>query len=807
MDKYRNLPDRVGRLILLLTVSSFAYTTQLDTVTANLFKARNGTGDIYIDSTTARTIKLTGCPSGTPGDTGIFLLNGVITRCTKAQFATWVDTVAKAHHALVADSAGKNKEWKTLDGQVMSRNDTGCVGIGFPIEDAKRPIAKLHIIDSTNRYSVHMERPTLALYREFIMASPSPSNAAMLIYESSSANYPVSIYQGGANVFNINPGGGIWSNGNINVSSGHQFQINGFKVTYTDVDAAPAYLLTTAYVPYFSGTTLSNSSIYTNSTNVNIGATDLTYKLNVNGDINIISGSKYKIDGTNLAASDIGAQPLNTNLSSIAALSNAAGWLHNSGAGVFAYTTPTYSDVGAAPALVGTDNYLLKKNGTSTAASIIYDDGTNIGIGTTALYAGSGVRSFTIDAAAYPFLVLKNNGAVSTALCGYSNHTDLSALLGHLTLSTNDTQRVYVSSVGDMAIGKNLTPIANIRLFISEGDAFTNSTTLFGGGSSVLVRSAEPQISLNTDIGSAGTQTGTQTGFGGIGFAYQSAIDYANMRVGTVSYRHLFLRTDDLDRVKIGADGVIEIKGNVHCSTNVSVTGHITARSVSTDTSHAGIGGYTTTGDVNAAHFIGMSTTGGVPGVYGEVVCDGGLGSYNSGVYGYGDDNGAGYGVGVQGNGSEYDFESPNNTYHSGSSVRWKKNIKSIEGALDKILQLNGREYDRDSTKSITISDKKVKIRSGHSLGLIAEEVRSIIPEIVTVDKKDSTYCTGLFYNELTPFLVEAIKELNTKIRNLEQAKKEHPARDIPAAAAAGLLVAGALGGGLLSRLRKKEPK
>jgi hypothetical protein len=36
-----------------------------------------------------------------------------------------------------------------------------------------------------------------------------------------------------------------------------------------------------------------------------------------------------------------------------------------------------------APALVGTDNYLLKKNGVNTAASIIYDNGTNICIGGT----------------------------------------------------------------------------------------------------------------------------------------------------------------------------------------------------------------------------------------------------------------------------------------------------------------------------------------------------------------------------------------------------------------------------------------
>jgi hypothetical protein len=42
-------------------------------------------------------------------------------------------------------------------------------------------------------------------------------------------------------------------------------------------------------------------------------------------------------------------QPLNTKLSAFSALANSIGWLHNDGAGVLSYSTPTYSDVGAAP--------------------------------------------------------------------------------------------------------------------------------------------------------------------------------------------------------------------------------------------------------------------------------------------------------------------------------------------------------------------------------------------------------------------------------------------------------------------------
>ena len=47
--------------------------------------------------------------------------------------------------------------------------------------------------------------------------------------------------------------------------------------------------------------------------------------------------------------SEVGAQPLTTNLTSIGGLTNASGWLKNNGTGTFSYSTPTYSDVGAAP--------------------------------------------------------------------------------------------------------------------------------------------------------------------------------------------------------------------------------------------------------------------------------------------------------------------------------------------------------------------------------------------------------------------------------------------------------------------------
>ena len=65
--------------------------------------------------------------------------------------------------------------------------------------------------------------------------------------------------------------------------------------TYTNLNVVN---LTTGYLPYKSSTTLGNSPIYTDGTNVGIGIVP-SYKLDVNGDINIADGSYYKYGGQN----------------------------------------------------------------------------------------------------------------------------------------------------------------------------------------------------------------------------------------------------------------------------------------------------------------------------------------------------------------------------------------------------------------------------------------------------------------------------------------------------------------------------
>jgi hypothetical protein len=79
------------------------------------------------------------------------------------------------------------------------------------------------------------------------------------------------------------------------------------------------------------------------------------------------------------------------------------------------------------------------------------------------------------------------------------------------------------------------------------------------------------------------------------------------------------------------------------------------------------------------------------------------------------------------------------------SSLRWKTNIQTIEGALEKVQGLRGVSYDW-------------KRPGEHQIGLIAEEVGEVIPEVV-VYEENGVDAKAVDYARLVPVLIEAVKE------------------------------------------------
>jgi hypothetical protein len=92
--------------------------------------------------------------------------------------------------------------------------------------------------------------------------------------------------------------------------------------------------------------------------------------------------------------------------------------------------------------------------------------------------------------------------------------------------------------------------------------------------------------------------------------------------------------------------------------------------------------------------------------------------------------------------------------FNETSSIALKENFRPIDDALDKILQLTGLIYDR---KDGSNKDE---------VGLIAEDVDQIIPNIVGKDKDGKP--SNIAYQRLTAYLVEAVKQIKQEIDQLK---------------------------------------
>ena len=97
---------------------------------------------------------------------------------------------------------------------------------------------------------------------------------------------------------------------------------------------------------------------------------------------------------------------------------------------------------------------------------------------------------------------------------------------------------------------------------------------------------------------------------------------------------------------------------------------------------------------------------------------------------------------------------------YNSSDVRLKDNIQVIKGSLDKIDGIRGVEFDWNDKSPGWAQER------GHDVGVIAQEVQKVVPEIV-VERK-SGYL-GVDYKRLVPLLIESVKELRQEVNDLKK--------------------------------------
>lgn len=149
------------------------------------------------------------------------------------------------------------------------------------------------------------------------------------------------------------------------------------------------------------------------------------------------------------------------------------------------------------------------------------------------------------------------------------------------------------------------------------------------------------------------------------------------------------------------------------------------------------------TGSYVGVRGVGLDESNGV-GVIGE--------GEKYGVYGYatpiaGSPTNPSYGVYCGGSGTFYCGGS--RPWINNSDLRLKENVYTIKDALDKVLGLRGVTYEWKSDKT---DDK--------NLGFIAQEVKNVLPEVVSQDE-DGYY--SINESSITAVLVEAVKELKAE--------------------------------------------
>lgn len=182
--------------------------------------------------------------------------------------------------------------------------------------------------------------------------------------------------------------------------------------------------------------------------------------------------------------------------------------------------------------------------------------------------------------------------------------------------------------------------------------------------------------------------------------------------------------------------------------------------------SPAGRGVYGTAGNQGGitygGRFESRSTSG--RGVYGEATASTGItygGRFENdstsgrGVFGLVTVNsGVNYAVvGHTNSASGYDFwaSGAGTNYGSPSSRRFKSNLVPIGDPLGKLSQISGVYFDWDAEHG-----------GQHDVGMIAEEVGEVMPEIVQYEE-NGIDAIGMDYSKMTPLLVEAVNALRAK--------------------------------------------
>jgi hypothetical protein len=364
-----------------------------------------------------------------------------------------------------------------------------------------------------------------------------------------------------------------------------------------------------------------------------------------------------------------------------------------------------------------------------------------------------------------------NNGALVNADLLYNPSIDLLSInnmwvwKGNSNTANSDNVFIGSGSGANLSAWSSGVADRNTGLGHFTGNALTTgrANMMFGFGAGQLLTTGN----FNVFIGQqAGVLSTTNTGNCALGslsyYAFQNASSNYNTAIGYLALRGTIASSGSNTaayNVAIGNEaGITTTSGNYNTIVGSYAGGLITTGGGNTLIG-SGSGASITTGNRNTliGKYAGTST------LTTTVALSDGLGNIQFWATGSRVSLSGSLAVGAVGVSSTVGRIDASNDIvaYSTSDIHLKENIHPIENALHKVSLISGNTFDWKSDPELTI----LHGFEGRDVGVIAQEIESILPEVVTT--RDSGY-KAVKYEKLVPLLIEAIKELTDKVNKLE---------------------------------------
>jgi hypothetical protein len=362
---------------------------------------------------------------------------------------------------------------------------------------------------------------------------------------------------------------------------------------------------------------------------------------------------------------------------------------------------------------------------------------------------------------------ITSNGTATSIAAGVIVNADISAS------ASISVSKLAASTISGITLGNNL----NTLTLNTSGTGLSGSTTYNGSGAATftVTSNATSANTISTIVardgsGNFSAGTITATSFSGSlantltlntsGTGLSGSTTFNNSGAATFTVTSNATSANTVSTI-VARDG----SGNFSAGTiTATLSGNSSTATTATNLSGGSVAATTGTfstslrtleqvratgwyGNPTGTSYTGLAVEMGVSSAQGYVLC------YNRDTSAYGTLNFQGGNASISLSGTTASVTgsiTATGTVTANSDIKLKTNIETISDALNKALSLRGVTYDR--------------IDSGeHQIGVIAQEVEKIIPEVVI----DNNGTKSVAYGNIVAVLIEAIKEQQVQINEL----------------------------------------